>query len=55
MLEKSFLSFEDIANEISQQIKEKVVDPWYNYNLLNTDYEDYISDTLFCNDRQLRS
>ena len=32
-----------------------ILDNWYSTNLLNTDYEDYISDTLFCNDRQLQS
>ena len=32
-----------------------ILDNWYSTNLLNTDYEDYISDTLFCNDRQLES
>ncbi|MDD4594964.1 MAG: hypothetical protein PHY33_07615 [Methanobacteriaceae archaeon] len=31
------------------------LDNWYSTNISGTDYEDYISDTLFCNDRRLRS
>ena len=42
------------TNETSSTIK-TAIDTWYASNILNTDYEDYISDTLFCNDRQLQS
>ena len=42
------------TNETNSTIK-TYLDTWYANNILNTDYEDYISDTLFCNDRQLQS
>ena len=42
------------TNETSSTVK-TYLDTWYSTNILNTDYEDYISDTLFCNDRQLES
>ena len=38
------------ANVNSSTIKTKV-DTWYEENILGTEYEQYISDTLFCNDR----
>ncbi|MDD4407798.1 MAG: hypothetical protein PHX19_01980 [Bacilli bacterium] len=41
-------------NETSSTIK-TYLDNWYASNISGTDYEDYISDTLFCNDRQLQS
>ena len=42
------------TNETSSTIK-TYLDTWYSNNILNTEYEEYISDTLFCNDRQLQS
>ena len=42
------------TNETSSTIK-TAIDAWYLNNIYNTEYEDYISDTLFCNDRQLQS
>jgi len=42
------------TNETSSTIK-TAIDTWYLNNIYNTEYEDYISDTLFCNDRQLQS
>ncbi|MDD4706171.1 MAG: hypothetical protein PHS24_03045 [Bacilli bacterium] len=42
------------TNETSSTIK-IATDTWYSTNLLGTDYENYLSDTLFCNDRQLQS
>ena len=42
------------ANINSSTIKTRV-DEWYEENILGTEYEQYISDTLFCNDRSLSS
>lgn len=42
------------TNENNSTIK-AFIDNWYSTNLYNTEYEDYISDTLFCNDRQVSS
>ena len=48
-------TYEDThANINSSTIKGKV-DTWYETNLLGTDYEQYIADTLFCNDRSFGS
>jgi len=40
------------ANTNDSSIK-KVVDKWYQDHLLHTDYEKYLSDNLFCNDRSI--
>ena len=42
------------ANITDSTIKGKV-DTWYETNLLGTEYEQYIADTLFCNDRSISS
>ena len=42
------------ANTNNSTIKTKV-DTWYEENIKGTEYEQYISDTLFCNDRSLNS
>ncbi|MDD4734329.1 MAG: hypothetical protein PHU05_05765, partial [Bacilli bacterium] len=42
------------TNTTSSTIK-TYLDNWYGANIHNTKYKDYISDTLFCNDRQLES
>ena len=42
------------ANITNSTIKGKV-DTWYETNLLGTEYEQYIADTLFCNDRSFGS
>ena len=42
------------ANINNSTIKIKV-DAWYEENMKDTEYEQYISDTLFCNDRSFRS
>ena len=48
-------TYEDThANITNSTIKGKV-DTWYETNLLGTEYEQYIADTLFCNDRSLSS
>ena len=40
------------ANVNSSTIKTKV-DEWYESHIKDTEYEQYISDTLFCNDRSI--
>ena len=40
------------ANINNSTIKTKV-DTWYEENIKDTEYEQYISDTLFCNDRSI--
>ena len=45
---------ESIKNEVNSTIKEEV-DNWYFNNLLNTEFEKYIADSGFCNDRTLYS
>ena len=42
------------ANINNSTIKTRV-DTWYEENILNTEYEQYVSDTLFCNDRSFNS
>lgn len=42
------------ANINNSTIKTRV-DEWYEENILGTEYEQYIGDTLFCNDRSLSS
>ena len=42
------------ANITNSTIKGRV-DSWYETNLLGTEYEQYIADTLFCNDRSFNS
>ena len=42
------------ANINNSTIKTRV-DTWYEENIKDTEYEQYISDTLFCNDRSLIS
>ena len=42
------------TNTNDSTIKEKV-DEWYESHIKGTEYESYISDTLFCNDRSLGS
>jgi len=48
-------TYEEVhANNNDSKIK-KAVDNWYKAHLFETEYEQYISDTLFCNDRSISS
>ncbi|NLD15983.1 MAG: hypothetical protein GX666_00180, partial [Tissierellia bacterium] len=40
------------TNETDTHIK-SYLDEWYKINISGTNYENYISDTLFCNDREI--
>ena len=45
--------YDDGVNSINSTIKSGI-DAWYKHYLLE-DYDDYIEDTIFCNDRSIRS
>ena len=42
------------SNTNNSTIKAKI-DNWYNTNIKNTNYEQYVVDTIYCNDRELDS
>ena len=48
-------TYEETHANINNSTIKTRVDTWYEENILNTEYEQYISDTLFCNDRSLSS
>ena len=46
-------TLEEINANIHDSTVKTIVDNWYEENILNTEYEDYLSDNLFCNDRSI--
>ena len=58
-LSYSLISYGTTSSEKAQQnindstVKD-ILDTWYENHLLYTEYETYLSDTLFCNDRSFR-
>ena len=46
-------SKEKAQENINDSTIKEAVDNWYKENILGTEYEQYISDTLFCNDRSV--
>ena len=48
-------TYEETHANINDSTIKTRVDKWYEENILDTEYEQYISDTLFCNDRSLSS
>jgi len=44
-------TYEEVHANTNNSTIKKVVDNWYKEHLLGKDYEQYISDTLFCNNR----
>ena len=48
-------SKESAQENINDSTIKEAVDNWYEENILNTEYKDYINDTLFCNDRSFHS
>ena len=46
-------SKEKAQENINDSMIKEAVDNWYETNILETEYEEYISDTLFCNDRSV--
>ena len=41
------------ANEINSAVKTYLEDTWYANNIKGTDYEQYLADAIYCNDREL--
>ena len=48
-------TYEETHANINNSTIKTRVDNWYEENILNTEYEQYISDTLFCNDRSFHA
>ena len=46
-------SYEETHANINNSTIKTSVDSWYEANIKDTEYEQYLSDTLFCNDRQI--
>ena len=46
-------TYEETHANINDSTIKKYIDTWYENNLKNTKYEEYINDNLFCNDRTL--
>lgn len=44
-------SYKDTHKNINDSTIKKYIDTWYENNLKNTDYEKYLADNIFCNDR----
>lgn len=47
------LTYEETHKNINDSDLKKVIDKWYEDNLFNTTYENYIEDTPYCNDRSV--
>lgn len=52
---KNATSYDAAHTNTNDSTIKTAIDTWYQNNLLNTNYENKISDTLFCNDRSLDS
>ena len=48
-------TYEETHANINDSTIKTELDKWYRNNLLNTQYEQYISDGVFCNDRSMAS
>ena len=48
-------TYEETHANINNSTIKETVDEWYENHIKNTEYEQYISDTLFCNDRSFAS
>lgn len=46
-------SYEETHQNINDSDVKKYIDTWYENNLLNVKYEQYLADNLFCNDRRI--
>jgi len=46
-------TYEEVHANTNDSTIKKVVDNWYKEHFFDTEYEQYISDTLFCNDRSI--
>ena len=48
-------SYDETHANINDSTIKKYVDSWYESNIKGTDFEQYLADAIFCNDRQLIS
>ena len=48
-------TYEETHVNINDSTIKEVIDNWYETNILGTEYEKYLSDTLFCNDRSFHT
>ena len=48
-------TYEETHANINDSTIKKYIDNWYENNLKDTKYEEYIADNLFCNDKRLSS
>ena len=48
-------SYEETHQNIHDSTIKQYIDTWYEEKIRNTEYENFINDTLFCNDRSLIS
>lgn len=46
-------SYTETHKNINDSTIKKYIDTWYENNLLNTEYEQYLKDNIFCNDRSI--
>jgi len=48
-------SYADTHSNTTNSTIKTTIDNWYVSNILDTDYENYLADTVYCNDRSLSS
>jgi len=53
-IERTGTTYEEMCKNENDSIIKTIVDNWYKDHIFDTEYEQYISDTLFCNDRSIR-
>jgi len=46
-------TYEEVHANTNESSMKKYLDNWYKEHIFDTEYEQYISDTLFCNDRSI--
>lgn len=46
-------TYEETHANINDSSIKKYIDNWYENNIKNTDYEQYLADNIFCNDRSI--
>lgn len=46
-------TYESTHSNSTNSLIKKAVDQWYDKNIVNTGYEDYVADAIYCNDRSV--
>ena len=46
-------TYEETHSNTNNSTIKATIDNWYNTNIKNTDYEQYVVDTIYCNDREV--